>query len=157
MARCDLDELFHGPGWAPTPTRDFRERVTAALEDAESGSAGWVVAGNYATVSDITHGAADTIIWLDLARWRTVSRVARRGALRVVRREELWNGNRELLRDLLSRDPDRNIIVAAWQLHPLYRSRYSDHATSRFWAHADVHRLRHPSEARELLASMTPA
>lgn len=144
--RIDLDELFHQPDWEPTPTPEFRARVTAATNDEQ-----WVVAGNYSVVYDIIHGGADTIVWLDLSRWRSTGRVIRRSIGRAVRREELWNGNREHWRDLLSRDPERNIILWAWQSHPKHRSRFGDFAEGKFWAHADVQRLTTPAEVRDFL------
>jgi adenylate kinase family enzyme len=144
VTRIDLDELYHGPDWTPTPTPEFRAKVLNALDGAEA--TGWVVAGNYATVSDLTHGLADTVVWLDLGRRRCVGRVVRRSAQRWIRHERLWNGNRERLRDLVHRDPDRNVILATWINHPRYRERYESYANGPFWAHADVVRLTTPRE-----------
>ncbi len=151
LARVDLDELFHGPDWSPTPTPEFRERVAGALTAADE--TGWVVAGNYAMVSDITNGSADTIVWLDLARWRCTGRVVRRSIRRAVRREVLWAGNRESIGNLFRRDPDLNIALASWQTHPMYTKRYTGFAEGTFWAHADVRRLRTPRDVRGFLAS----
>ena len=69
----ELDELFHQPGWEPTPTSEFRAKVAAALDTER-----WVVAGNYSVVMDLTQGGADTIIWLDLPRRLVTWRVAKR-------------------------------------------------------------------------------
>ena len=77
----ELDALFHRPNWEPTPTPEFRVKVTAALDTDR-----WVVAGNYSTVMDIVHGNADTIVWLDLPRWMVTLRVVRRSLGRVIRR-----------------------------------------------------------------------
>ena len=44
---------------------------------------------------------ADTVVWLDLPRRVWLPRLVRRTLRRVVRREELWNGNRESLRGVL--------------------------------------------------------
>jgi hypothetical protein len=41
--------------------------------------------------------AADTLIWLDLPLHVSMLRTARRSLGRVLRRTELWNGNRETL------------------------------------------------------------
>lgn len=151
VERIDLDELFHRPNWEPTPTPEFRARVADRL--AQTGDRGWVVAGNYTMVMDLTHGAADTIVWLDLPRWRTTARVVRRSIGRVARRQRLWNGNRERLGNLLSRDPERNIIVWAWQSHPVVSKRYEGFAAGTFWNHATVLRLRTPREVRDLVGS----
>ena len=153
--RLDLDELYHGPDWAPTPTPEFRRRVAAALAAADA--SGWVIAGNYAMVSDLTQGGADTIVWLDLPRWLSVSRVVRRSIRRVVHREALWNGNRESLGNLFRRDPDRNVALAAWRNHPLYELQYGEFAAGPFWAHADVHRLRSRREIDDFVRSVATA
>jgi hypothetical protein len=42
--------------------------------------------------------AADTIVWLDLPVHVWLPRLLRRTARRIVRRQELWGGNRETLR-----------------------------------------------------------
>ena len=46
-----------------------------------------------------------------------MSRVIRRTFLRIVKREQLWNGNRESWSNALSRDPMRNIILWSWNTH----------------------------------------
>lgn len=145
----ELDELFHGKNWAPTPTPEFRHRVAAAL-DTDS----WVVAGNYSVVMDLVHGGADTIIWLDLPRWLVTWSVIRRSLRRVIKREELWNGNRERWRNLISRDPEVNIIVWAWTHHEAHTKRYEGFLAGPFWAHADVRRLRSRREVAQMLSSL---
>lgn len=143
----ELDGLFHQRNWEPTPTPEFRARVAAALDTER-----WVVAGNYSTVMDIVHGQADTIVWLDRPRWLMTWRVVRRSLRRVIRREELWNGNRERWRNLISRDPEVNIIVWAWTHHDAHTRRYEGFAASNFWAHAEVHRLRTRRDVRQFLS-----
>ena len=149
----DLDELFHGPDWAPTPTPQFRMRVMEALATAERTNGGWVVAGNYTTVMDIVHGAADTIVWLDLHRVRSWWRVTRRSVRRAATGEELWGGNRERWRNLVSADPEVNMIIWGWVSQPKIRARYEDFATGPFWSHAAVHRLTTPHEVRCFVAA----
>ena len=132
----ELDELFHQAGWIPTPTPELRRNVAAALDVDR-----WVVCGNYTKVADLVQGGADTIVWLDLPRWLVISRLIRRSVKRAITREELWNGNRESWRNLISRDPERNVVLWSWQHHHRYRQRYEDFATGKFWAHAEVHQL----------------
>ena len=64
---------------------------------------GWVVDGNYSAVRDLVWDRADTVVWLDLPRLVVVRRITTRSIRRVVRREELWNGNRERWRNLVTR------------------------------------------------------
>ena len=49
-------------------------------------------------LGDLVVAAADTVVWLDLPMRTWLPRLLRRTARRIVRREELWNGNRETLR-----------------------------------------------------------
>ena len=151
----ELDELMHGPGWTPAPTPEFRAMVIAAIAEADGASGGWVAPGNHRNVSDITQRRADTIVWIDLPRRVSMWRLLRRSLRRAITREELWGGNRESLRNLISRDPDRNILLWAWRHHPLYQEVYEGYATGDFWSHATVHRLRSRSEVGGLLASVS--
>ncbi len=140
LPRVDLDEHFHRPGWEPTPTPEFRAHITDVLAVAEAEGGGWVVAGNYLMVADLTQGRSDTIVWLDLPRRVTMPRVAWRTIRRVVRREQLWNGNRESL--LTTLHPRDSVLREAWTKHPGYRAKYEQLADTPLWANAHVHRLR---------------
>lgn len=142
----DLDALFHQADWIPTPTPEFRTKVIEATEADR-----WIVAGNYSQVLDIVHGRADTIIWLDLSRSLVTWRVASRSLRRLVTREDLWNGNRESWRKLLSRHEEQNPVLWTWNHHDQTTLRYAGFETGTFWQHADVHRLRSRAEVRSYL------
>jgi adenylate kinase family enzyme len=147
LAHVELDGLFHQAGWKETPVPEFRARVAAALSVDR-----WVVDGNYRTVSDMTQGWADTIVWLDLSRPLVTSRVMRRTVERIVRRQRPWNGNRESVRRALSRDPEKSIIVWTWQQHAQYRQMYERQLDGPLWADTTVVRLRTRREVRDWLA-----
>ena len=80
--------------------------------------------------------------------WRTV----RRG----VTREPLWNGNRESLRNLLSRDPGVNIALWAWRNHAKYLERYSAAAADPAYRHLTFVRVASGADAQRLLNSTPP-
>ena len=61
-------------------------------------------------------------MWLDLPRRVWLPRLVRRTVSRIVRREELWNGNRETLRNVLFR-PD-SVVVFALRNFPRRRRLY---------------------------------
>lgn len=144
----ELDSIFHQPGWQPLD-REFRTRV-AELVSAD----GWVVDGNYTAVRDLVWGRADTVIWLDLPR-RTVMRgVVGRTRRRMLTREELWNGNRESLRNLFRRDPAESIIRWAWTQHHAYRTRYAALAEGPEWAHIRFVRVTSRREAGRLVDAL---
>jgi adenylate kinase family enzyme len=97
----ELDALHHGPGWTEATAEELRTKVEPILAtDA------WVIDGGYqGKIGTIVQDAADTIVWLDLPRRVWLPRLIRRTLVRIVRREELWNGNRESFRTaLLGRD-----------------------------------------------------
>jgi hypothetical protein len=52
-----------------------------------------------------------------------MSRITRRTLGRMITRAELWNGNREEWRYLLTLDPEINIVLWAWTQHRKYHER----------------------------------
>jgi adenylate kinase family enzyme len=111
----ELDGLYQQPDWTPLEVEEFRSRVAAFVEQQR-----WVVDGNYSHVRDILWPKATLVLIIDLPKRVVTTRVIKRTFLRIVRREELWNGNRESWRNALSRDPMRNIILWSWNSHSKY-------------------------------------
>ena len=89
----ELDAIYHQAGWQPLPVEEFRARVVAAIA-----ADGWVVDGNYSAVQDLVWARADTVIWLDLPRWRVMGQLIWRSVNRAALGTRLWNGNRETWR-----------------------------------------------------------
>jgi adenylate kinase family enzyme len=90
----ELDAWVHGPGWSETADDVLRARIVPVLAGGE-----WVIDGAYERkLGDLVLAAADEIVWLDLPTYVWLPRLLRRTLRRIVRREELWNGNRESLR-----------------------------------------------------------
>ena len=117
LPHLELDAVFHQPGWTELPTDEFRARVETFCADDR-----WVVCGKYGAVRDLIAARADTIVCLDHARLRQTARVARRTVRRWVRREELWNGNRESVRNLWPfGDRERSIVRWTWDNVPRAR------------------------------------
>ena len=93
----ELDSLVHGPNWLETPDDELR----AAVEPIVASDA-WVIDGTYhRKLGDLVLRGADVVVWLDLPIHVWLPRLIRRSARRVGRREKLWNGNRERVRDVL--------------------------------------------------------
>ena len=143
----ELDAIFHQPGWTPLPTDDFRARVGEIVT-----SDSWVVDGNYSSVRDLIWARADTAVWLDLPRHRVMWQLSRRTFSRASRRTELWNGNQENWRNLISRDPSRNILLWAWRNHQKYRDCYSGPHPD--YPNIEVIQVTNRSEAAELLSAL---
>ncbi|MBX3283874.1 MAG: adenylate kinase [Actinobacteria bacterium] len=148
----ELDAVHHLPGWEPIGAEAFRAEVGRFVEQER-----WVVDGNYgAVVPDLVWGRADVVVWLDLPRRTVVRRVTWRSIGRVLRREELWNGNRETLRSVLSPDPKRSVVRWAWVGHGPLRERY-EAAMAEAGERADGPRwvrLRSPADVDRYLADV---
>ena len=146
----ELDSHFHKPGWVESTDEEFLASVVAAL--AAAGER-WVVDGNYSRTRDATWAGATTFVWLDYRRGLATWRAARRTVVRLVRRDELWNGNRERLRNLVS---PAHPIFWSWTQHAHRRQNYEAAAADPRWAHLDVVRIRRPRELTEWLRSLDP-
>jgi adenylate kinase family enzyme len=111
----ELDALVHGPGWVETPDETLRAQLEPVLAlDA------WVIDGTYRRkIGDLVLESADLVVWLDLPLHIWLPRLARRTWRRYRRQEELWNGNRETLRDALFGWD--SLIIYALRMH--YRRR----------------------------------
>ena len=158
VPHVELDALHHRADWTPAPDAEFREAVRVALDGADDSGGGWVVCGNYASVRTSIWARADTIVWLDLPRPVVMGRVTRRSVARLVRRAELWNGNRESASMLLAlHDPQRSVIRWAWDGVEGYRHRYRPLMASSTWADIRWHRLRSSSAVTQWLTAVEPA
>jgi adenylate kinase family enzyme len=142
----ELDAINHQAGWTPLPVDEFRRQVTAVVEGDT-----WVVDGNYSAVRDIVWSRADTVVWLDLPRWLVMKRVTTRTLRRVVRRRELWNGNRERWRNLFTRDKYESVILWSWTQHGKYHDRYAAAREDPANAHLHFVQLRSPREIADFL------
>lgn len=123
VPHIEIDGLFHGPEWVPRPSFEADVRRFAA-------TGGWVTEWQYAAVRDHLADRADLLVWLDLPRALVMRQVVRRTVLRRLRREQLWNGNREPpFRTVLT---DREHIVRwAWNTHQVSAERVVELAARR--------------------------
>ena len=142
----ELDAIVHQPDWRELPVDEFRRAVGDRIA-----APGWVVDGNYSQVQDLVWNQVDTVVWLDFPRRVVMRRIVTRSVSRLVRQQELWNGNREHWSNLLSRDPMRSIIVWAWTRHSTYEGRYGTAMNDPAWAQVRFVRVKSPRAARELL------
>ncbi len=68
-----LDRHYRGAGWRPAEPGGWRETQRRMLARQA-----WVVDGNYLSTLDLRLSAADTVVFLDLPRWRCAWRATRR-------------------------------------------------------------------------------
>jgi adenylate kinase family enzyme len=140
----ELDSLFHGPNWTPTPREVFRERVLAATRGDS-----WVIDGNYSPIRDVTWGRADTFIWLDPSAPVVLWRLFKRTNARIRSGEELWNGNRETFRNAyLSRD---SLYLWVFRSHWKRRREWPRVLAQPEYRHLLVHRFHTSQEAERWL------
>jgi adenylate kinase family enzyme len=155
VPHVELDAHYHQAGWTPRPAEEFAQAVREALDSADFSSGGWVVCGNYPPVCAQIWARADTIVWLDLPRSLVMWRVASRSFGRVVRRTELWNGNRESVGNLLAlHDPERSLVRWAWDGAERYRRLYVPAMASTTWADPRWYRLRSSGAVAQWLAEI---
>ncbi len=143
----ELDALHWGPNWTEAEPAEFRTRVSEALAGER-----WVLDGNYSAVRDLVWPRVETLVWLDFARSVVTWRVVRRSLARLVRRTELWAGNRETLGKLLGRDS-----IIWWSISTYARRRRDYPALIAAHPHLRVVRLRSPAAAERWLHSLPRA
>ena len=143
VPHIELDALHWEPGWVEADLAVFRLRVEHALQGD-----GWVVDGNYNKVRDMVWSRADTLVWLDypmpLILWRLFWRTLRRA----VTREELWNTNRESIRNAFF--TRQSLFVWAFTSRRGLRERYSQPLPPEYAHLRHVH-LRSPRAANAWL------
>ena len=149
IPHVELDGIYHQAGWKRLPEAEFRVRIIE-----EVGRPDWVIDGNYSEVRDLVWAAANAVIFLDYPRSVIMSRVIRRSLGRVAVRRHLWNGNRESFKNLLSRDPEENIIrwasAGVDTLHERYLSAMNDPK----WSGLNFVRLTEPRQAAAFLEAL---
>jgi adenylate kinase family enzyme len=147
VPHIELDALHHDAGWQEAPAELLQARVDSALAAAPDG---WVVDGNYhGKLGTSVLERADTVAFLDLPFGLTLRRVLWRTGSRVVSRKELWNGNRETLRNAFSRD---SIVWWVITQHATHRRKWPERYEK--LPHLRVVRLRSPREVRDFLQSI---
>ena len=136
LPHAEQDAWNHLPGWQEAPLGNFRAQV-----DAFTAGPAWVLDGNYTKAQDLSLARADTVIWLDYPAGMVFWQLLRRTVRRMYSREELWNGNREAWRTLLSTN---NILLWFFKTH-WKRRRTTPQLLTRY-PHLHVVRLRSPRE-----------
>ncbi|MBL8094028.1 MAG: AAA family ATPase [Anaerolineales bacterium] len=143
----ELDAVFWGPAWTPTPRDAFRETVARlAAEEA------WTIGASYGAVRDVLWARAEALVWLDLPLSQILGRLLRRTLRRIVRREELWSGNRETWRDaFFSRG---SLFPYAIRQHRRFRRELPAAVAAPEAGHLQVWRLRSSASVADWLASL---
>jgi adenylate kinase family enzyme len=134
----ELDALCHGPNWEEASDAEMQPRVRAAMA-----SEGWVIDGNYERkLGDLVLEGADTVVWLDQPLALNLWRLSLRTTGRILRRTELWNGNREDWRTaFVGRD---SLFAWAVRSHRRFRRELPTRFTRAPLSQLELVRLRSP-------------
>jgi adenylate kinase family enzyme len=139
----ELDALHHGPNWSEATPDELRTKVEPIVVEAA-----WVIDGAYrGKLGDLVLERAELVVWLDLPMRVWLPRLVRRTALRILTREELWNGNREALRNALH--PRDSVVLYALRGYGQRRRRYASDL-----ARFPLVRLRSQSEVDRFLGDL---
>ena len=143
----ELDALYWQPEWTPAPHDEF----SATVDQLTSG-ARWVTAGGYSAVNHLTWGRADQMVWLRYSFPRVLWRLTRRTVRRVVKKEVLWNGNRErFAHAFLSKDSLFIWLLKTYWSRP---GRYEERLSEDF-PNLPVQKFTHPRDAEAWLEAVS--
>lgn len=147
IPHIELDAIHWQTNWVMMETEAFRSSVEALTR----GDA-WVADGNYNKARDILWSRATTLIWLDYPILFSFGRLFNRTMGRLLRREELWNGNRENWKiTFLSKD---SLFLWLLQSYPKIRKSYPTLLARPEYAHLRVVRLRSVKETEAFVEGM---
>lgn len=149
VPHVELDSLFHQPGWTPLPTEVFRARV----DEATNGS-GWTIDGNYSQLRDLLFLRSDVIVAFDLPRSQVMRQLIPRTLRRGITGTELWNGNREQLRNVVRWDPAQSVIRWSWTRHHMMVERIDWYERIAAQRGTTFVRIRSHDDAREALRDL---
>jgi len=140
----ELDALNHGPDWSEATAEELRAKVTPIVATDS-----WVIDGAYrGKLGNLVLERADVVVWLDLPTRVWLPRLLRRTLGRIFRREELWAGNRETLRNVFL---SRNSLLVFTLRNYHRRRRLYPAQLGRF----NLVRLRTSTEVERFLESAT--
>jgi adenylate kinase family enzyme len=150
VAFIEVDALNHRPNWVEVSADELRARVDEALAAAPEG---WVVDATYTgKLGNLFYERADTLVWLDLPLSLCLWRIWTRTWRRILKREELWHGNRETIRNaFFVKD---SLFRGAIRSHRGNQTKVPDRAAKH--PHLRLLRLRSPQEVDRLIDEASP-
>lgn len=140
----ELDSLFWEPGWKEAAPDIFKSRVQTAISKEA-----WVVDGNYSKLNEWLWSQADTMIWLDLPLITILGRFFRRSFQRSIRRELLWNGCRESLKNSIFQK--NSLLIWILKTHRRRTNQYSVFMQNPPHPKMKVYRLRSTREIQNFV------
>jgi adenylate kinase family enzyme len=145
----ELDDLYWGPDWSEPEPEVFRADVARRVSEPR-----WVMDGNYAASRDVAWSRATHLVWLNYGFPTIFSRMLRRTLRRVLTGQELWSGNRETWRSLVSRD---SMLLWVIRTFPQRRREYRELLGRSEISHLEVLELTAPHDAESWLQDVEHA
>ena len=147
LHHVELDSLHWGPNWTAAEEGIFRERVQTALSRND-----WVCDGNYKAVREVVWPQADTIIWLEYPLTLIFWRLFWRSIRRIIKRETLWNGNREsFAAQFLNKE---SLFIWAFKTYFSYRRDYAALLRKPEYRNVAIFHFTHPAQTDAWLTSL---
>ena len=142
----EIDDLMWLPNWTKREPSELRTLLQNELDKGPV-----VMDGNFAS-KGISPCPGDVLVFLDYPRWLVVSRLTRRSLKRVLTRQELWSGNTEEFRFLISPDPELNPILLAYLSHAGRHLEYTKLLQES--ADTENYTIKNPKQLRKLLGAL---
>jgi len=148
VSHIELDAIFHQENWTPMAKDEFK---TAVLNITNQD--GWVCCGNYFSSLGIGFWKnADMVVWLDYPFPLVLGRLCTRTIRRSMRKQELWNGNREsFIRNFFTRD---SVILWMIKTRDKQSTRYGEIFKEKQLGKTKLVRCKRPFDAKKLLESL---
>ncbi|PKN84898.1 MAG: adenylate kinase [Chloroflexi bacterium HGW-Chloroflexi-8] len=144
----ELDAIHWLRNWQEADWDDIRSQV-----DSLTNEPGWVCDGNYRQVRMVLWPKADTVVWLNYPFLVVFARLLKRSLVRVFRKVELWNGNRERFDSLfLSKD---SLFLWLIKSYPRHLKEYPLEFAKPEHRHLQVIRLTNPGQANAWLEAIS--
>jgi adenylate kinase family enzyme len=117
VPHIEIDAVHHLPGWQARPMPEIRRIVLQRFAESPNG---WVTDGNYAEIRPAILDHAESVVVIQLPFPVMFWRIFKRTVLRSLKRQELWNGNRESWR--ISFASKNSILLEVWDKRKQYTS-----------------------------------
>jgi adenylate kinase family enzyme len=141
IQHVELDALNWEANWKEAPAEIFRERIEKALT-----TDGWIVDGSYSKVRDLVWPNAELVIWLDMPLTTILRRFIFRSFRRTFKKEILWSGNQESLRNSIFQK--NSLLMWILKTHKRRRASYLEYLASPPYPQLQVIQLKTPEEVR---------
>ena len=141
IPHIELDALHWDPGWKEVKTEVMRERVKKEIVKEF-----WAMDGNYRVVRDLCWARAEIVIWLDYPLRVNFWRLLKRTLRRAIKREIIWNGNREPFLPHFKLWSDNSIFHWLFKTYGMRKREFPKLFTLPEYQHLEVLRFSSPKE-----------